>query len=240
MYQTRICSYYKTSCTRQHTSTSPISFLRLSESLRYRTYQYAGVMNGNLLRIAKRCQLPRESKDRESGRRTAILNSSGSPGAPLYAATRIEEIANDRVMTYSNLGLTSREIRADITQHLCSENEILLCCENCDDLDLLYGMGPHLVTALRHLTIHVDVVSTHDSQCRTSGSCCHVNENGRNYWDHSYTRLASTSNTFKRFIFDRRATAEYLASHPDKSKLGNLALRQRRRCFSGGATCTAS
>lgn len=202
-----------------HASASPASFLSLPEGLRYKIYKDAELITGDVLRIVQHNNTVQEKNDWRFIYNEAVLNISGSFDAPPYAVTGIGEPVDPGLEAYFNLSLTSWRVRADVAQYLCAQNSILLCCERYTDLSLLYGMRPHLIRALTHLTFHLDVASHHNMRCRTWSSCCHHEWLGQAHIKNNYKHLKLTSENFNFFIARWSNVLDYVASHAVKSRL---------------------
>lgn len=169
--QTRICSYLPTRCSRAHVSASSTSFLDLPEVLRDKIYHDAQLASNSSLRI-----LQNDHVDPTYGRYWQCMNhlSVSRPiGVSFYAPTDNSIPDEADWAANRNLNLSNRAVHADVARYVCTYNEIVLCCEEENDLSLLCNAPLYLLQSLRSLTIHLDVASFHERGCRTSGGCCH-------------------------------------------------------------------
>lgn len=171
MKQTKICSYYKTSCAQTHFGASFASFPSLPVNLRDRIYCDAGLVTGASLRIL---QSDREHlKEWMRSQCTASFRISGPGGVSFLALTTAGEPDGADWEADDKLMVCNRAVQADVSRYICAHNEIPLCCKNECHLLLLHKAPRCLIRALRSLIIHLDVASSHERGCRTSDSCCH-------------------------------------------------------------------
>lgn len=196
----------------------PTTFLDLPEELRDRIYHEAGAISGGSVRLRSKAVIQNSRDEWPPHCPNTYLDSfcaRGKDGLLVYYTTLKHHSQAQKTASMFQLSLSHSRIRTDVTRFLYAHMEVLICCEDYQDLEILLHPQFRWLASIRRLTIHLSPTGVHQLP---EGLCSH------RAYDRTQETLKSTSNPYKALIRRWSELVERLV-HLNTNNAWNLDLK---------------